>query len=130
MRANKKTIEKVRKLIALSGSDNQTEARNAAYQACKLIREHELLVGYSSGERSRASGVTPDVVSQVVNQGAQAVSDWFNVTPKSDMWFGKNRYSGKTCAACANTIHRGEEIVVYKRTKNAYHKRCNTSESE
>lgn len=33
---------KLRRLIALSASDNENEARNAAYLACKMIREHKL----------------------------------------------------------------------------------------
>ncbi len=37
-------LEKVRKLIALTASDNLNEAKAAAYQACKLIREHKLHV--------------------------------------------------------------------------------------
>ena len=35
-------LARVQKLIALSASPNKHEARNAAYQACKLIREHNL----------------------------------------------------------------------------------------
>lgn len=37
-----KVIERVQKLIALAGSDNENEARNAAFIAVKLIREHNL----------------------------------------------------------------------------------------
>lgn len=37
-----KVIERVQKLIALAGSDNENEARNAAFIAVKLIREHKL----------------------------------------------------------------------------------------
>ena len=45
-------IDRARKLIALSASDNQGEARNAAYQACRLIREHGLeLVAKRESER-------------------------------------------------------------------------------
>jgi hypothetical protein len=36
-----KTLEKVRKLIALTASSQESEARNAAFQACKLIRENK-----------------------------------------------------------------------------------------
>lgn len=37
-------LDKVRRLIALAGSGNEHEARNAAYVACKLIRENKLEV--------------------------------------------------------------------------------------
>lgn len=36
-------LEKALRLVALAASSNLEEARTAAYQACKLIREHELL---------------------------------------------------------------------------------------
>lgn len=38
------SIERIEKLIALSGSANEHEARSAAYLACKLIREGEYRV--------------------------------------------------------------------------------------
>lgn len=37
-------LVKVQKLIALAASDNESEARNAAHAACKLIREHQLVL--------------------------------------------------------------------------------------
>jgi hypothetical protein len=39
-----RVIERVTKLVALATSPNENEARNAAYQACRLIREHRLTV--------------------------------------------------------------------------------------
>jgi hypothetical protein len=38
------SIERIRKLIALSGSANEHEARSAAFLACKLIREGDYRV--------------------------------------------------------------------------------------
>ncbi len=37
-------IEKVEKLIALTSSPSEPEARSAAFKACKLIRENKLKV--------------------------------------------------------------------------------------
>ena len=37
--------ERARKLIALTASPNENEARNAAFEACALIRKHGLGVG-------------------------------------------------------------------------------------
>lgn len=37
-------VQRVRKLVALSGSANENEARTAAFLACRLIREHGLEV--------------------------------------------------------------------------------------
>jgi len=39
-----KIIDRVKKLIALTENSNENEARNSAFQACKLIREHSLVV--------------------------------------------------------------------------------------
>jgi hypothetical protein len=41
-------LERVRRLIALSGSPNEEEARSAAFIACKLIREHGIAIGHSA----------------------------------------------------------------------------------
>jgi hypothetical protein len=37
-------VDRVRKLVALSGSPNENEGRTAASLACRLIREHALEV--------------------------------------------------------------------------------------
>ncbi len=42
-------VQRVRKLIALSGSSNENESRTAAFLACRLIREHGLDVGPPAG---------------------------------------------------------------------------------
>lgn len=36
------TLDRIKKLVALAGSTNENEARNAAVQACKLITEHKV----------------------------------------------------------------------------------------
>lgn len=41
-------VQRVRKLVALSGSSNENEARTAAFVACRLIREHGLHIGDSA----------------------------------------------------------------------------------
>ena len=47
-------IEKIEKLIALSGSANEHEARSAAFLACKLIREGGYRVVEATGRASAA----------------------------------------------------------------------------
>jgi hypothetical protein len=37
-------VDKVQKLLALAASTNENEARNAAVEAAKLIREHKLAI--------------------------------------------------------------------------------------
>ena len=46
-------VSRVRKLIALSGSSNENEARTAAFLACRLIRQHGLDVGDPVGGGGR-----------------------------------------------------------------------------
>ncbi len=43
-------LDRIRKLIALSGSANEHEARSAAFLACKLIREGDYRVVETSAE--------------------------------------------------------------------------------
>lgn len=44
-------LERARKLIALTASPSESEAKNAAVQACALIRKHEFqLVGARDGD--------------------------------------------------------------------------------
>lgn len=39
-----KPLERALKLIALSASSNEHEARTAAFEACRLIREHKMML--------------------------------------------------------------------------------------
>lgn len=52
-------VQRVRKLVALSGSPNEHEARTAAFLACRLIREHGLEVG-DPGGRARDVDRSPE----------------------------------------------------------------------
>lgn len=59
-----KLLERVAQLIALTSSSYEEEARSAAFQACKLIREHHLLVittgrNYPQHEPPTARPFTP-----------------------------------------------------------------------
>lgn len=47
-------LEKVRRLVALAGSPNENEARNAAAKACALIREHKLVLSSPSQAPTQA----------------------------------------------------------------------------
>lgn len=39
-------LDRVQRLLSLATSDNEHEARNAAVQACKLIKQHNLRVSF------------------------------------------------------------------------------------
>lgn len=58
-------LERVRKLIALTASSNEGEARNAAEKACQLIRDHKLVVGHAEPENIRFSFRTKDTEVEV-----------------------------------------------------------------
>lgn len=51
------TADRVAKLIALASSPNEHEARTAAYQACRIIRENGLVVLAADDPRLRGGGV-------------------------------------------------------------------------
>lgn len=52
-------VDRVRKLIALAGSPNEHEARSAAAMACRLMREHGLLVHDPAGHARPAERDPP-----------------------------------------------------------------------
>lgn len=39
-------LDRVHRLLALAASENENEARNAAVQACRLIRKHDLRLSH------------------------------------------------------------------------------------
>jgi len=56
--ADEGSVKKAMRLIALAGSNNENEARSAAYQACRVIREKGLLV---------ATTFSPDLVGDTTD---------------------------------------------------------------
>lgn len=61
-------VQRVRKLVALSGSPNENEARTAAFVACRLIREHGLHIG-DSASGTRHVEVAPEPPKRRVTRG-------------------------------------------------------------
>lgn len=57
-------VERVKKLLKLTTSDNEHEASSAARQACRLILEHELEIVPKLGPGSFVPIVTPVQVRQ------------------------------------------------------------------
>jgi hypothetical protein len=49
-------VRRVEQLVALSGSDNENEARSAAFQACRLIRKHGLQIVEKGARHARPDG--------------------------------------------------------------------------
>lgn len=101
--------DRVTKLIALAGSSNLNEARTAAYQACKLIREHKLVVTEAGA---------PKHVSMFPDEGWNAPdSSWVpEVDPKkrkgragSVVFVARNLYVNR-CKLCGEPILVGEPM--------------------
>jgi len=73
-------LDLIRKLLALAGSANENEARNAAVQACKLIIEHKIVLTmpdqHVSGDiplRNVRTGVNPVQSAEEVMRNGYAV---------------------------------------------------------
>lgn len=102
-------IERIEKLIALSGSANEHEARSAAFLACKLIREG----GYRvvSSEPREPIDPFPDYVWQEVRRPAPRRPPP-DVRPRRPVptAIARARRSGK-CAACGEAFEEGSDVA-------------------
>jgi hypothetical protein len=86
-------VDKVRKLVALTASDREEEARTAAYLACKLIRQHSLVISYVGFEPTRKKTPMP-----------RAKDPWRII---------KAKFSGY-CRSCGEDWDEGQTIVWAK----------------
>lgn len=97
--------DRVRKLIALSASDNSEEARTAALTACRLIREHGLEVVEKGATRPSDSYGDIDIdslrdlftaASQVRNNATeQRMRDYFDKMRDEGVVFPRDTPSNK-----------------------------------
>jgi len=62
-------VDRVRKLIALSGSPDHLEGRNAAYLACRLMREHGLDVTSTQAPDAKRAWRPAETPRQRVTRG-------------------------------------------------------------
>jgi len=97
-------LDKIHKLIALSASANENEARSAALQAARLIREHCVQLRMPGDEVEPVdSGVEPGPRSK----GAK-VRDLHNV----EWTFHEEWGGGGNCTFCALPCFRGNAVYV------------------
>jgi hypothetical protein len=116
-------VEKVCKLIALAGSASTEEARTAAATACKLIREHGLLVVEKTAPAPRPSAPRPGPVYARADDlwGSVLGVDWASVTPCS------TRLPHDTfCSECNVRISAGEPLRISP-VKGARHVDCDAA---
>jgi hypothetical protein len=52
-------LKEIRHLVALAGSDNPNEARNAAFEACKRIREHDVVLSLPGSSAATINPAMP-----------------------------------------------------------------------
>ena len=75
---NGNVLERVKNLVALSGSPNLEEARNAAHKACLLIREHKLEFAFPAGHPSQPPKRTVDDDGNEVDFGSYEDDGFFS----------------------------------------------------
>lgn len=106
-------IEKIEKLIALSGSANEHEARSAAFLACKLIREG----GYRVVEATTRAEAGADPWEELFRAARPARRPAArrpapDTRPRRQVptEIGSARRSGR-CAVCSEPYEEGSDIA-------------------
>ncbi len=142
-------LDRINKLIALAGSSNEHEARNAAVQACKMILQHKIVLALPEGTRSRPPFVPPvrnvrtpgGASSQPFDMrngtpvdlgtlfdglfGKEAGNTFRQATQKSPEAYTMDAPQEGTCRDCGEGFGRGDRIW-YRRGVGAVHAmRCN-----
>ncbi len=96
-------IDKIMKLIALTASPNENEARNAAFLACRLIREGGLEVVERREERRDIPNMYAyeDMIRKAYTRPHQ---------PPKQQWHAIRAQFGSKCGGCGCAIDVGEQI--------------------
>ena len=118
--------EKVMGLVGLAGSDNQNEARNAAWSACKLIRRHGLRFG-AGGDTGKVRSLEQEVYA--LRQANRRLEDQLRESRNSSSDDDEpeyrcfdSRYMGR-CTVCGKRYAKGDPIW-WARGKGAMHDKC------
>jgi hypothetical protein len=140
-------LKKVEDLIARTASSSKEEARTSAFLACKLIREHGLVVLVPEGTVPlEGGGNRKPPQSGPVKAGAwwdtvlddlwESAGEAVRVDPfapsNSDIHVGQARYDGR-CKGCGKPIPRGTQVAYIRTGKHrgAYHvKPCSVKASK
>jgi hypothetical protein len=108
-------LEKVRRLISLSASPNEHEARSAAFHACRMIREHGFEVVAPTSDVDHVT-VTVTVKSQPAAPPARDPEvAWTRRPLARDLWEQWVRPAARStrCSACRKPIRKGEEYASF-----------------
>ena len=132
----KNVLKRVSGLIARTASSSK-EARTSAYQACRLIREHGLLVVLPESAAGRMHsavvqhpGHVPkpqrgnwwgDIIDDFDVTGGSTRVDPFRAE-ESDIYFARARYAG-VCKGCKKGIKIGDQCAYVRSgpQQGAYH---------
>jgi hypothetical protein len=109
------SIDRIEKLIALSGSANEHEARSAAFLACKLIREGDYRVVASApasdpwADHFQASAWTASPRSAARPPPRRPAPD---MRPRRvvECAIGRAKWSGR-CAVCGEAFEEGSDVA-------------------
>ena len=103
-------IERIEKLIALSGSANEHEARSAAFLACKLIREGGYRV-VAEEEREELPDPFPTYVwREPPRHAPRRPAPDRRPRRQVPTEIARARRSGK-CAACGEAFEEGSDVA-------------------
>ncbi len=139
------TLDRINKLIALAGSANENEARNAAVQACKMMLQHKVVLsipgatkppepirnvrtpgGANSHPFDMRNGTPVDLGDLFDGVfGKEAGNAFRQATQKSPEAYTMDAPQEGTCRDCGTGFGRGDRIW-YRRGVGAVHAmRCN-----
>jgi hypothetical protein len=133
--------DKVMALVRLAGSDSSEEARTAAFQACRLIREHGLTIvgGQASTQTAPSRGTQSpfyddfyDAMRRTYERHEQAQKSW-NAPPTPDRKHpigneGFARGDTQECHECKANIPFGAPVYFDGGNgggaRRVWHRRC------
>jgi len=107
-----RVVDKVQRLIALAASSNVEEARNAAYLACQLIREHRLDV---------VAKRDPEVMQIAAAARAAEPTIKFRASPTVGLATRVDRAT--KCTRCPHSIEVGAP-AVFEPGRGVAHQAC------
>ncbi len=120
-------VERVRKLLALAASGNMHEARNAAYLAAKLIREHGLeLREPAAPRRTTPSGSgrkTPPQTRRPSPSPKRTPTSKRGVRAVADPPAAIESPLGGDCVVCGKRYRAGSEIL-WSESDGGMHPSC------
>ncbi len=124
-------LERVRKLIALTSSPNENEARNAAVLAVRLIREHHLVLSVPARRTSTPRG-TPRATPARGAAGATPARGTAGASMPRAARRARDPAEpirsplGGDCPECGGRYRRGETVWWFP-SGDGMHARCYAS---